>query len=73
VIRLVAPLTIAFGVLTLLTALAALMVAIPLAMVTMITGFCWYMERSRVPRRNGLCGGCRAGCVECRERIEIAG
>jgi hypothetical protein len=71
VIRLVAPLTIAFGALTLLTALAALMVAVPLAMVTMITGFCWYMERVR--RRNGLCGGCRSGCVECRERIEIAG
>lgn len=71
-IRLVAPLTIAFGTLTLLTALAALMVAVPLAMVTMITGFCWYMERPRTPRRNGLCGGCRAGCVECRERIEIA-
>ena len=71
-IRLVASLTIAFGALTLLTALATLMVAIPLGMVTMITGFCWYMERSRVPRRSGLCGGCRAGCVECRERIEIA-
>ena len=51
--------------------MAALAVAIPLAMVTMITGFCWYMERPRVPQRNGLCGGCRAGCVECRERIEI--
>jgi hypothetical protein len=63
--------TIAFGALTLLTALAAMMVAIPLAMVTMITGFCWHVERSRVPRRTGLCGGCRAGCVECRERIEI--
>jgi hypothetical protein len=72
VTRLVAPLTIAFGALTLLTALAAMMVAVPLAMVTMITGFCWHVERSRVPRRNGLCGGCRAGCVECRERIEIA-
>jgi len=72
VTRLVAPLTIAFGALTLLTALAATMVAIPLAMVTMITGFCWYVERPRVPRHNGLCGGCRAGCVECRERIEIA-
>lgn len=70
-IRLVAPLTVAFGALTLLTALAAMAVAIPLAMVTMITGFCWYMERPRVPQRNGLCGGCRAGCVECRERIEI--
>lgn len=69
--RLVAPLTVAFGVVTLLTALATMAVAIPLAMVTMITGFCWYMERPRVPRTGGLCGGCRAGCVECRERIEI--
>ncbi|MBL8928266.1 MAG: hypothetical protein JNM77_18870 [Pseudonocardia sp.] len=72
-IRLVAPLTIAFGALTLLTALAAMMVAVPFAMVTMITGFCWYAERPRTPRRTGLCGGCRAGCVECRERIETAG
>ena len=71
--RLVAPLTVAFGVLTLITALATLMVAVPLAMVTMITGFCWYMERPRTPRHTGLCRGCRAGCVECRERIEIAG
>ena len=71
-IRLVAPLTIAFGALTLLTALAATMVAIPLAMVTMITGFCWYVERPRTPAYAGLCRGCRSGCVECRERIEIA-
>ena len=56
--RLVAPLTVAFGVLTLLTALATLMVAVPLAMVTMITGFCWYMERPRAPRHTGLCRGC---------------
>jgi len=70
VIRLVAALTVAFGALTLLTALATMMVAVPLAMVTMITGFCWYAERPRTPRRNGLCGGCRAGCVECRERID---
>ena len=71
-IRVVAPLTVAFGALTLLTALAAMLVAVPLAMVTMIIGFCWYVERPRTPRHNGLCGGCRAGCVECRERIEIA-
>ena len=45
-IRLVAPLTIAFGALTLLTALATLMVAIPLAMVTMITGFCTWSARA---------------------------
>ena len=70
-IRLVAPLTVVLGVLTLLTALAMLMVAVPLAMATMITGFCWYAERPRPARRNGLCTWCRAGCVECRERIEI--
>ena len=34
-IRLVAPLTIVLGTLTLLTALAAMMVAVPLAMATM--------------------------------------
>ena len=74
--RIVGPITVAFGALTLLTALATMMVAVPLAMVTMITAFCWYMERPRTPqaaRPNGLCGGCRSGCVECRERIEIAG
>ena len=70
-IRLVAPLTVALGVLTLVTALAVMMVAVPLAMATMITGFCWYVERPRPTRRNGLCAGCRAGCVECRERIEL--
>jgi hypothetical protein len=71
VIRLVAPMTVVLGVLTLVTALAMTMVAVPLAMATMITGFCWYVERSRSARRNGLCTWCRAGCVECRERIEL--
>ena len=70
-IRLVAPLTALLGVLTLASALAMSMVAVPFAMATMITGFCWYMERPRPARRNGLCGGCHAGCVECRERIEL--
>ena len=69
--RLVAPLTVALGVLTLVTALAVMMVAVPLAMATMITGFCWYVERPRPVRHNGLCAGCPAGCVECRERIEL--
>jgi hypothetical protein len=71
VIRLVAPMTVVLGVLTLVTALAMTMVAVPLAMATMITGFCWYVERSRSARRDGLCTWCRAGCVECRERIEL--
>ena len=70
-IRLVAPLTVMLGVLTLITALAMMMVAVPLAMATMITGFCWYAERPRPVRRSGLCAGCSAGCVECRERIEL--
>jgi hypothetical protein len=48
-----------------------MMVAVPLAMATMITGFCWYVERPRAARRGGLCTWCRAGCVECRERIEL--
>lgn len=68
-IRLVAPLTVALGVLTLGAALVVSVVAVPLAMATMITGFCWYVERPRP--RTGLCTGCRAGCVECRERIEL--
>lgn len=70
-IRLVAPLTVVLGVLTLVTALAMTMVAVPLAMATMITGFCWYVERPRATRRSGLCTWCPAGCVECRERIEL--
>ena len=70
-IRLVAPLTVVLGVLTLVTALAMTMVAVPLAMATMITGFCWYVERPRPTRRSGLCTWCPAGCVECRERIEL--
>jgi hypothetical protein len=71
VIRLVAPLTVALAVLALITALAMMMVAVPLTMAAMITGFCWYVERPRQARRNGLCTWCRAGCVECRERIEL--
>lgn len=70
-IRLVAPLTVMLGVLTLVTALAAMTVAVPLGMATMITGFCWYVERPQPPRRTGLCTWCQAGCVECRERIEL--
>ena len=53
-IRLVAPLTVVLGVMTLVTALAVMMVAVPLAMATMITGFCWYVERPRPVRRDGL-------------------
>jgi hypothetical protein len=69
VIRLVVPLTVLLGLLTLVTMLAALMVAVPLAMATMVTGFAWYVEQRPRLRPDGLCGGCRAGCVECRERI----
>lgn len=70
-IRLVAPLTVVLGVLTLATALAMSMVAVPFAMAAMITGFCWYVERPRSTRPDGLCAWCPAGCVECRERIEL--
>jgi hypothetical protein len=49
------------------------MVAVPFTMAKMITGFCWYVERPRPVRRNGLCTWCPAGCVECRERIELGG
>ena len=72
-IRLVAPLTVVLGVLTLVTALAVMTVAVPLAMATMITGFCWYVERPKPVRRADLCAWCRAGCIECRERIELGG
>jgi hypothetical protein len=73
VIRLVAPLTVVLGIMTLASALAVSMVAVPFAMATMITGFCWYVERPRPVRRNGLCTWCPGGCVECRERIELGG
>jgi uncharacterized membrane protein YphA (DoxX/SURF4 family) len=73
VIRLVAPLTVVLGVMTLVAALAMAMVAVPLAMATMITGFCWYVERPQPARRAGLCTWCQSGCVECRERIELGG
>jgi hypothetical protein len=68
VIRLVAPLTVTFGVLTLVAALAMSMIAVPLAMATMVAGFCWSVER---PGRGAPCSWCHAGCVECRERIEL--
>lgn len=72
-IRFLAPLTIVLGVLTVLMTLLLSMVAVPLALATIITGFGWYMEHPRPATRNGLCGGCSAGCVECRERIELKG
>ena len=67
-IRLVAPLTVTFGVLTLVAALAMSMIAVPLAMATMVAGFCWSVER---PGHGVPCSWCQAGCVECRERIEL--
>jgi hypothetical protein len=73
VLRFVAPLTLVLAALTVLTALATMMIAVPLAMATMIMAFGWYVERPRALRRGGLCTGCAAGCVECRERIEIEG
>jgi hypothetical protein len=73
VIRLLAPLTIVLGVLTVLITMLLSMVAVPLALATIITGFGWYVERPWPAKRNGLCGGCSAGCVECRERIELKG
>ncbi len=72
-LRLVAPLTLVLAALTVLAALATMMIAIPLAMATMIMAFGWYVERPGPQRRAGLCTGCRSGCVECRERIEIEG
>ena len=73
-IRLVAPLTVALGVLTVVTALALSTIAVPLAMATMVTGFCWsagFSSSAERPRRAAPCTWCRAGCVECRERIEL--
>lgn len=73
-IRLVGPLTVALGVLTLVTALALSVIAVPLAMATMVAGFCWSAGSCSAtgwPRPAGPCTGCRAGCVECRERIEL--
>jgi hypothetical protein len=51
--------------------------AAPLAIAFVVTAFWWHIHRVGSARTGadlaapgGLCTGCAAGCVECRERIE---
>jgi hypothetical protein len=73
--------------LALLTALTALLsawalaersaLAIPLSVVCVLAAFGWSLARMHVeavgvlPTAELVCSGCRAGCVECRERIDL--
>ncbi|WP_214405387.1 hypothetical protein [Pseudonocardia lacus] len=50
--------------------------AIPLSVLFVLAAFGWSLSRvheeaagSPIPA-GGVCAGCRAGCVECRERID---
>jgi hypothetical protein len=70
--------------LALLTAVSAALVvwalaersllAVPLSVVFVLVAFGWSLARLHVQALPaapaGLCRGCRAGCVDCRERID---
>ncbi|MCO1658606.1 hypothetical protein [Pseudonocardia humida] len=51
-------------------------VAIPLSVAFVLAAFGWSLSRNHPVAAapptptTGLCTGCRAGCVECRERID---
>jgi hypothetical protein len=51
--------------------------AVPLSVVCVLAAFGWSLARIHaepagvVPAAERVCSGCRAGCVECRERIDL--
>jgi hypothetical protein len=51
------------------------LLAIPLSVVFVLAAFGWSLSRLHAepfaPAAGRLCAGCRAGCVECRERIDL--
>jgi hypothetical protein len=81
--RLLASCTRYLGAATAVTALCALvaissqsLLAGPLAVVFVAIAFWWSITRVepaflRPVAADGRCGGCDAGCAECRERIDV--
>jgi hypothetical protein len=53
--------------------------AVPLSAVFVLAAFGWSLARihaetapeARALRADGVCAGCRGGCVGCRERIDV--
>ena len=74
--RLVGAATVLSGFLTFLAFGAGSLVAAPLAVTFAVTAFWWNLTRPggaglRVAPSGGPCRGCRHGCVECRERLDV--
>jgi hypothetical protein len=70
--RLLASLTVASGVLVVLTLGVAPLLGAPLAVLFVLSAFGWNLVRADPAPRSasGVCAGCVAGCVGCRERID---
>ena len=68
------PLTALSALLTIWALWSTSWVSAPLALVFVVTAFCWSMSRFDLPGRGDAekrdCTGCAAGCAGCRERIE---
>ncbi len=75
--RVLPSLTLASGVLVVLTLATAPVFGAPMAALFVVSVSAWNLLRAestdrRSPSTAGdVCGGCTAGCVECRERIEV--
>jgi hypothetical protein len=76
--RLLGPITIVLAVLTTWAFSVRVWMAGPLAVVYVVAAFWWHIQRpgpagvgARQAKQRQRCTGCRAGCVECRERIDL--
>jgi hypothetical protein len=45
--------------------------AVPLSVVCVLAAFGWTLLHIHGEPAERVCSGCRAGCVECRERIDL--
>jgi hypothetical protein len=69
------PLTAILALLTIWALWSTSWVSGPLAVLFVVAAFCWSMSRFEQPGRGRAvevaCGGCAAGCVGCREHIDL--
>ncbi|MHA6782096.1 hypothetical protein ACVGOW_14080 [Pseudonocardia saturnea] len=66
--------TFAAGVLLIVAVLELSLLAGPCAVTFVVAAFLWALERPThaISGAPGWCRGCATGCVECRERIDVA-
>lgn len=71
--RVLPSLTVVSGVLVVLTLAVAPLFGAPMAALFVTSVSAWNLLRAEpsAPTIGVVCGGCTAGCVQCRERIDV--